>query len=83
MKSEGRIEVLEERGDPRRKLINIRFFEISDYESENSGNDINLDLIQLNGILNLCLIKYISLNIEDSEIKTIKRNSKNNYISKK
>ena len=64
-------------------MINIRFFENEDYNSEISGSDIalDLDLNQLNGILNLCLIKYVSLNIEDSEIKKIKSKEIANIIT--
>ena len=58
-----------------KKLINIRFFENEDYNSEISGSDIalDLDLNQLNGILNLCLINiHIMPNFKNKSKKKLK-----------
>ena len=84
---------LEKGGKKKKKLINIHFFENEEKlenKVENEENkylgvlrskkDINIKLVPLSGILNLCLVKVISINLDDSEIKKIKSTEVLNII---
>ena len=84
-----------EKEGKQKKLINIHFFENEEKlenKVENEENkylgllrskkdiDINIKLVPLSGLLNLCLVKVISINLDDSEIKKIKSTEVLNII---